>query len=517
MTAGERFEKWINGLSLKWKDRLRGWFVSWVVGGLTDALEDMLPEQKASLDEALKSIIDDPNTPDYIKRFLGHSTERGNPLIIVAAILIIPLMLIPMVTGAFQPLGNLWNYIQERKFKTFRLDPLSVITAWRRDPAKYDWLFGDLADRGINTDRQDALKFATEAWPSPRDVIAFLAHEVFEKDMIEKYSLLSEWDVIDKEFAGKIGMPEEILKLFWMDHWEHPEWGTIQELRHRDQISDEDVKDWFRLVEIPEYWRPKMLEVLWGLPNRIEIRMMARYLDMSKEEIMALLKKAGLHEDFRADAADFMMIMGLTGYWSDMMRNAWMSPEEVKADIDARGFKPVTAERLYKRLVKNTQPERVAADRNLTMALIVEGVKKGVISEPEGIELLMDLGYDRDEAEYIITVRVETVTGSPENMEQFRDITQKYRKAVGLPSKPVTEELKKAAAELLRLTKDVEALRQAVKEERDKLVPDEVLPEEATARLKELELPLHRAEAELHAAQTDYNALLAEWRHTEAE
>ncbi|GAI71210.1 unnamed protein product, partial [marine sediment metagenome] len=286
------------------------------------------------------------------------------------------------------------------------MNPAQVITAWRRDKPTYEKYFDDLKDLGWDDDRIEALKFFTEVYPTPRDYVGFLAHEVFEPDMIEKYGLLSEWGVIDKEPAKKIGLEEDILKLYWMDHWEHPEWGTIRELRHRDQITDQDVKDWFRLVEIPEYWRPKMLEVLWGLPNRIEIRMMARYLDMSKGEIEDLLKKAGLHEDFRSDAADFMMIMGLTGYWSAMLSKGWMSPAEVKADIDARGFKEITAERMYKRLVSADKPERTAAERDLTKTDIYKGVKTGAITRGEAVELLMDLGFDEEEADFLLFINI---------------------------------------------------------------------------------------------------------------
>ncbi|GAJ04693.1 unnamed protein product, partial [marine sediment metagenome] len=116
--------------------------------------------------------------------------------------------------------------------------------------------------------------------------------------------------------------------------------------------------------------------------------------------------KAGLAEEFRSDAADFMMIMGLTGYWSDMLRKGWMSPEEVKADIDARGFKPVTAERLYKRLVSADQPERTAAERDLTKTDIYKGVKTGVVTRGEAEELLMDLGFTGDEAIYLLAINI---------------------------------------------------------------------------------------------------------------
>lgn len=77
------------------------------------------------------------------------------------------------------------------------------------------------------------------------------------------------------------------------------------------------------------------------------------------------------------------------------------------------------------------------------------------------------------------------------------------------------EELKKAAAEVIKLTKDIEALERSIVEEKRGLVEEEILPEAATKRLKKLQVKLHRAEATLAAAKSEYDRLLAEWRHGE--
>ena len=82
-----------------------------------------------------------------------------------------------------------------------------------------------------------------------------------------------------------------------------------------------------------------------------------------------------------------------------------------------------------------------------------------------------------------------------------------------MEGKPVPEELKRAAAEVVRLTKEVEALVITSEEEEAKLIPDEILPPEATAKRDELRVALHRAEAELARVKLDYNSLLAEYRH----
>ncbi|GAJ22435.1 unnamed protein product, partial [marine sediment metagenome] len=212
-------------------------------------------------------------------------------------------------------------------------------------------------------------KEASKVMPTPADIVMFLAHEVFEKDMIEKYKLDSEWETIDKEYAKKIGLDEDTLKNYWRNHWVHPSLSSVYDMLHRDLITEKDVAEYYRLVEVPEYWRDNLTELSWDMPNRIEIRMMARYLDLDKAFVKDMLKKAGLHADYRDAGADFMLVMGLQGYWSTMYRNGWLTSEGLLAEIEAKELDPVIAERVYKYIVKAEKPARMEETRKLTRAL----------------------------------------------------------------------------------------------------------------------------------------------------
>ena len=241
MTAGERFKNWIEGLSESWKDRLRGWFVSWVVGGMTDALEDMNPEQKSSLDDLLKTIVDDPNTPPYLSRFLGHSTERGNPLIIVAAVLIVPLMLLPMITGAFAPLGNLWNYVQERKLHTHRLDPATITAAWRRDKATYEKLWDDLNDEGWDPDRIKVAKELAKLYPPLADMVRFADYGSFDPAIVKEWREMYDAPGFITEPFASIGItndpPWEWASKYWFSHWTQPGRFDLNDMFRRGLLS----------------------------------------------------------------------------------------------------------------------------------------------------------------------------------------------------------------------------------------------------------------------------------------
>ena len=144
---------------------------------------------------------------------------------------------------------------------------------------------------------------------------------------------------------------------------------------------------------------------------------------------------------------------------------------------------------------------------------IVLGVKKGLITQSEGHAMLLDIGYAPAAADFILTVQTTESPFSPVNFDEFKDRTQKWRLAAGMEGKPMTEEIKKLGADVVRISAEVTALARTISEEQGKLVSDTVIPAEATARVKELQATLYKAQAELARVKTDYNAKIAEWKH----
>ena len=198
-------------------------------------------------------------------------------------------------------------------------------------------------------------------------------------------------------------------------------------------------------------------------------------------------------------------------------KNGWITLDDVKSELVAMGMSADRADTLLQEKIRKEAPERIAAEKNLTKAEIVKGVKKDVITRAEGIDLLQDMGYGPDEAAYIMAINLEVLTGSPHNLAEFKDLTQGWRIASGMEGKPMPEDIKKLGAQVVKLSDDVKALQASITEAQRLLIPDGVLPEAATARVKELQATLYNAQAELSRVQTDYRAKIAEWRHKTGE
>ena len=213
-----------------------------------------------------------------------------------------------------------------------------VAPAWLRDKKKWGKYWDDVKQLGIDDDRIELLKEMAYQLPTAQQAILWMAREVFEEGMASKYGLDDEADKIDYKFMETIGIKEEVARKHWRAHWQHASWPQILEMLHRrvtmadgTTFSEQDVKDWFRLVEIPPYWREGLIETMYALPGRIEVRMMAQYGIVDKPKIMELLRKDGLAEAYIEDVADMNIVRGVRSDIQTMYTKGLLYSEGVKA------------------------------------------------------------------------------------------------------------------------------------------------------------------------------------------
>jgi len=623
MALADRFRDWIDSLSDYWKDRLRGWVLRSIAEAAKKFLEDEEPAARDNVKEVLEKIRDNPDTPPELKAIVERALEPHSWIQIAILIVMAIVMVVQAVGTLFPPGLKRMEQSEERVAQTYRLDPISFITAWRRDPAAYEKYFDDLRDQGWSDDRMEALKFFTLFMPSAQDLVNWQAKEVFEPAMIAKYGLDDEFEALDLTLFEKIGVTEEQALNFWRAHWEHPEFRTIVEMLRRTDFTEEDMSDWFRLVEIPPFWRQKLIDISYEVPTRVDVR---RFWDMRTIDEARLREIYAWQGYHGKDLDDYVLWTKVYVAFPDLIarwKNGWITLDEVRAELTGYGMPADRLEELIETKMKPTEGDRVAAERDLTKTDIYKGVKTGIITRGEAMDLLMDLGFEEDEADYLLTINIppdeedvvvnqreltktdiikglkaEVITEqealdrllelrytlldaefllkiykatikppaeakereaskadivlavkkglitpedgylmlqdigftpeasqfilivkaevspfSPMSYQELKDITGKWRKAAGVDVTPEVEEIRKAAGEVVKLTKDLGTLRDLVREEEAKLIKEEELPAEATARRDELRVTLHRAESALAAAQIHYDALVAEWRH----
>lgn len=322
---------------------------------------------------------------------------------------------IPLVPMLFSGLMNIYQggYAQEitrwgaKVYRPSRLPPEAVVRLWRRgllEDIGMPEAFDDLADQGWSDERINAIIRATEHVPSPQDLVSFLAHEVFEPDMIDKYHLDDEWKDIDKSVFEQIGMPVEFARMYWLNHWQHPSFTQIVEARRRNLLTDQDIWDWFRLVEIPPYWRDMLIKLVWEIPTRVDVR---RWYDMgtiTESELSEIYQRQGYHGD---DNKNYVLWTKVYVAFPDLVaryKNGWITPEGVIAELISLGMPEAKANELFQTKISKAAVERVAKERDLTLTQIYKGVKVNKIERPDALDLIMGLGYDKAESSLLLDI-----------------------------------------------------------------------------------------------------------------
>jgi len=539
MSISERIHDTLEVWSEEWKDRLGGWAMGFISSGIYKMLEDLEPGAVEGVQDSLIKLRDNENTPPEIKALLDRMITPGHPLVIIAGVIIAVMMFIPMVTGVFRPLGDLMLYGQERATQSFRFDPISVMAVWRRDPEKFAEILNHLDDLGLSETSKIFLKKLTESYPPVPDMVRFADFGSFDPEVIEAWRQFYDAPSWITEPMSLIGIeneaPADWANKYWFSHWVQPGRFELGEMYRRGLLgkplvgaeeigepggegeAEETIKLAYRTMGYSSFWQEKLLQLVREIPTRVDVR---RWWDMRTIDEAELRSIYQRHGYFGKDLANYVLWTKVYVAFPDLMARwskGWISLDEVRTELTALGMPAERVEEMIQTKVKAEEPARVEKERALTKTEIYKGVKKGILTWEEGIELLMDLGYDYDEADYILTINVEALAGSPETFTEFKSITQKYRVATGREEKPMPSYIRAKADELVQITQEVQSLSASVAEEEKGLIEEEVLPEAATERLTELRVTLHRAEAELSRIQQEYDALVAEWKHRGTE
>lgn len=502
-----------NQIALTWKERFTNWMSDLQAKAMekfSDVLGKGLAKQEAEL---LDSILAMPDLPPELRALVGRAKTGGGEW---QALLLGSLGGAAMGGAAssalMPPLEKLKQHASAKM--PFQLLPMLNLMALKFRAQVDDTYFRDQLHRLGFADKEiDYLVQSYQVIPIIADLIRMAVREAFTPEIAERFGQYQDYPEAITEWGVKQGLSKDWLTRYWAAHWELPSPEQGYEMLHRGVIDEETLRLLLRALDVMPFWRDKLMAISWAVPTRVDIR---RFWDMrtiDEARLRELYTAFGYHGK---DLEDYILWTKVYVAWPDLLarfKNGWITLEDVRSELTRLGMPTDRVQEMIETVVKPDAAERTTAERALTKAEIVKGVKNEVISAGEGIELLTDMGYSEDEAEYILAINIEALRGSPETYEEFKDITQKYRIAAGKNGKPVPEELKAAATALVRTTKEVETLRTAVKAEEAKFVDETVASPEVKAKLTELRVALHRAEAELARVQSEYDRQRAAYKH----
>ncbi|GAI14948.1 unnamed protein product, partial [marine sediment metagenome] len=196
-----------------------------------------------------------------------------------------------------------------------RLDPLSIINLWRRDPETYEQYFDDLRDQGWSDERLEALRELAKILPPLPDMVRFADFSAFDPEVIAEWRQFYDAPDWIREPMALIGItneePRDWANKYWFSHWIQPgryELGEIyrrgllgeplvgqEEIGKPKEEGDAEfmVKLAFRTMGYSSFWQENLLQLVREVPTRVDVR---RWWDMrtiDETELRSIYQRRG--------------------------------------------------------------------------------------------------------------------------------------------------------------------------------------------------------------------------------
>jgi hypothetical protein len=114
-----------------------------------------------------------------------------------------------------------------------------------------------------------------------------------------------------------------------------------------------------------------------------------------------------------------------------MYQKGIISGERVVAELKKMEVPEYNARLLVQKITDQYQIDRLTTEKDLTKAEIIKGVKNNVLTTAQGVSLLVDIGYDENEAYYILTINKVVAASDPEGYWDMKRVTENLKKARG--------------------------------------------------------------------------------------
>ena len=199
--------------------------------------------------------------------------------------------------------------------------------------------------------------------PSIQDLIQFAVKEVFSYEQANKFGQYQEFPPDFAREAKLAGLSDQDAQRYWAAHWQLPSPQMGYEMFHRGIISQEDLNNLLKSLDIMPYWRDKLTKLNYNVIGRVDTRRLYAY-------------------------------------------NLYSEQDVYKSYLD-QGYSPNDAKKLTEFTVKYDaeQDEKHKSKlKNLTYAQLLKAYRRKVISRETCKQEIIKLGYDNQEVEWLLSI-----------------------------------------------------------------------------------------------------------------
>lgn len=164
----------------------------------------------------------------------------------------------------------------------------------------------------------------------------------------------------------------------------------------------DDVRRFLKVADVMPFWRDKLSMIAYRPISRIDIRRLEDFGLLTLEELEFRNREIGYSPEDAEFLAKWTVINNeFKDIKALMKQNAVTKDEAVQLLIEA-GANKDDAERLVLRILPKVKKEKLAEDKALTRAEFLRAYRVGIRERQEVKDALIEMNYDEEEAEFLL-------------------------------------------------------------------------------------------------------------------
>jgi len=215
-------------------------------------------------------------------------------------------------------------------------------------------MFRRMRELGYTDTRTKEIVKSWVVYPGPQDLFTMVAHEAFEPALYTAMGLDEEFPAEQIPWLEAQGISQEWAMKYWISHWAQPSLGQGFEMLHRGVITRDELNMLFKVVEIPRFWRDKLMAITYNPYTRVDTRRMHELGVLSTQELVVAYQDIGYDAEKAVKMAEFTLKYNAEG------------------------------------------------DKQLTRSIILDSFRTDLISRGEAESLLIEADYDKDVADFYL-------------------------------------------------------------------------------------------------------------------
>ena len=303
-----------------------------------------------------------------------------------------------------------------------------------------------LSHIGIATDLHELFIKSADVLATPQDLVSFLVREVLTPELREQLELDAEFPEAAIPQFHRIGIPAELARNIWAAHWELP---SIQQLtlamhrygpenrdRWQQEVTDmglspdkvetttQDISQLLKFADVGPAYRQQVLSTLYRDAGQIQLRWLIRFRFINYEEAVYRHQRQGLPLPIARQIAKVVFCVQSITDWKQAIKAGVSTWPDIEQEMAEWQITETEIKKIVKLKVAPDALEEIGDERQDAKQIILGALELGDITRAAAKADLQGLGYDADQASFIIETYTAKIKQAAEKEARRTGLTK---------------------------------------------------------------------------------------------